>query len=440
MPPSDVVKEFQDGLEAEASAWVKANLAAYQDKPELSAEFSVRHAPKGGAAVAGKKYAGGEFIPAEAWAKASPAEKAKVEGKSSSSKDSAGDSEQATDATLNKSAPKTATKPDAEHARVGVPAMDVPPPPGIPRLPNLKPKQRDVESRFADAFTEAPDHFTDKYLKALAKGKVGVAPNVFATDDVKMLNRDWNPSKLRVGEELDKDTKKAMSKYNTAVHQTANAIAKRAFLKHLDGLEKLPDGNPKKSVLVTNGGCAAGKGSTLSHVEDPDSPYKGLTPAASQVGAVWDAAGEQNATENEWILQECKKRGIKPTFAYVWAEPTVTWDAPDRGVIRRAMRKGRMVDARLFADSYAEGAKNMSAFAEKHKNDGTDFIFIDNRTKGKPQVLQEFPKETLKWKGDEIYKFAVDNLRKHAGELSKSLVQGGLAGETIWGPPKGEST
>jgi hypothetical protein len=323
-----------------------------------------------------------------------------------------------------------------DRARVGVPAMETPPPPSrIPRLPNLSEKERAVETQFAEAFLDDPDAFVDKYLKALAKGKVGVERNVFATDDVKMLNRDWNPGKVKVGEALDDETQKAMAKYNTAIHATANAIAKRAFLKYLDDVvKKLPEG--KRSVLVTCGGCASGKGSSTARAADPNSPYAKMLPAAHHVGAVWDAAGEQNATENEWVLQECKRRGIKPIFAYIHADPKETWEAEDRGVIRRAIRKGRMVDARLFADSYAEGAKNMHAFHQRHKDDGTQFIFLDNRTKGEPKPLVGVPSEALEWDADDIYSDAVNTLQRRAADLPKALVKGGLNGMKIWGAPK----
>ncbi len=330
-------------------------------------------------------------------------------------------------------------KPSYTKARVGVPADEVPPPPkdGIGRLPNLDADQRRVETNFADGYLKNPDKYVAKYRAALSAGKVGVAPNVYATDDVKMLNKDWNPGRAKAGEKLPMDSREAMAKYNTAVHQTANAIAKKAFVEKLDELQNLPDGHPLKSILVTNGGCAAGKGSTLSHAEEKDSPYNHLVPTAKQVGAVWDAAGEQNATENEWLLKECKSRGIKPTFAYVWAEPKDTWAASDRGVIRRAEKKGRMVDARLFADSYAEGAKNMNTFVDKHKDDpDASFVFIDNRKKGEPKILKDFPRETLKWDGEKIYKDAVDDLKSRKGKLSKSLYEGGLNGQDIWGPPR----
>jgi hypothetical protein len=329
--------------------------------------------------------------------------------------------------------------PDAKNARVGVPADSVPPPPkdGIPRLPNLTPKQRAVETRYAEAYLANPDKMVDKYLSALDRRKVGEHPNVFATDDVKMLNKDWNPDKVRLGEKLTKDSRDSMARYNSAVHQTANAIAKRAFLKYLDEtVSSYPEGDPRRSVFVTNGGCAAGKGSTVSRAEKAGDPHFGMTPAAGKVGAIWDAAGEQNSTENEWVKRECDKRGLKSVFAYVWADPKDTWSGESRGVIRRAERKGRMVDARLFADSYAEGAKNMHAFAEKHKSDGTQFIFVDNRDKGAPKLLSEFPKETLAWDSEKIYKTAVDDLGRRRGSLSKSLVKGGLNGTVIWGPPK----
>jgi hypothetical protein len=161
-----------------------------------------------------------------------------------------------------------------------------------------------------------------------------------------------------------------------------------------------------------------------------------MTPSYKQVGAIWDAAGEQNATENDWIKSECDKRGIKSIFAYVWADPKNTWDADDRGVLRRAERKGRMVDARLFADSYAEGAKNMDKFVtENQGKPNTSFIFVDNREKSAPKLMDHFPKETLKWDAEKIYKDAVDSLRKEGDRLPKALVKAGLNGQKIWGPP-----
>jgi hypothetical protein len=392
-------------------------------------ELATAHAPAGeGITIAGKHFEPGEFIPGKDLAKASPQQKVQLGIKPNYPTD------QPTFYTPDPTKPNPQTGL-VEHARVGVPAMQSPPPPSeIPRLPNLDAKQRKVESRYAEAYLAHPGRLVSKYLKALIKKRtVGVAPNVFATDDVKMLNRDWKPGDLE-----DPDTKKAMARYNTAVHQTANAICKRAFLRYLDKVvSKYPEGDPRRSVLATNGGCAAGKGSSLARSADPASPYHGILPASEQVGAVWDAAGEQNATENAWIYQECQKRGIRTVFAYVWADPKDTWDAPDRGVIRRAKRKGRMVDCLAWADSYALGAKNMHAFHEKYKDKpGASFIFLDNRTKGKPQRLDAFPEEALTYDANALYAGAVKSLKAHKRDLDKSLYKGGLGGEKIWGAPK----
>lgn len=425
-------KQFVGDMNAAHTGWIKANHAELtkafkgqkdddkSDKPAksslplLAGNWSEEDHPRDKDGKFGDGAGGGDSKPAE---KDNPKDKGEA-----SRKDTGSDK-----------APTYDPTPSYEKARVGVPAMETPPPPDIGRLPNLSDDQRKVESRFADKFEANPDKFVGKYRDALASGKVGVAPNVYATDDVKALNKDWNPSKVRAGEELTKDSKQAMAKYNTAVHQTANAIAKRAFVEKLDEMAKLKDGDPLKSVLVTNGGCAAGKGSTLARASDPKSPYAGVIQAADKHGAVWDAAGEQNATENAWIKRECDARGIKTTYAYVWADPMKTWDADDRGVVRRAMRKGRMVDARLFADSYAEGAKNMNEFVQKNPKE--NFIFIDNREKGSPKLLSEFPKETLQWDGEKIYKFALDNLKSHKDDLPKSLYKAGRNGTKIWGPP-----
>lgn len=311
-----------------------------------------------------------------------------------------------------------------DHSRVGVPSMDAPPPPKeIPRLPRLTENERKAESRFADAYLKNPDAMVSSYRKALQEGKIGDAPNVFNTDDAKMLSPDYNPSEG--GEDAVKDGR---GNYNAAVHQTANAIAKRAFLQHLDEVvSKLPEG--ERSVLVTSGGVAAGKGYALKNVDQT----KDL---AGKVGAIWDAAGEQNATENPWVLEECKKRGIKPIFAFIHANPTETWENPARGVVERANKIGRMVDARLFADSYTLGAKNFHEFHQKHKDSGdADFVILDNSS-GAPKLTNQVPEAALKLDGEALYARASSVLKERADKLRPSVVRGGSIGQRVWGEPQ----
>ncbi|HUW55587.1 MAG TPA: Hint domain-containing homing endonuclease, partial [Planctomycetota bacterium] len=117
----------------------------------------------------------------------------------------------------------------------------------------------------------------------------------------------------------------------------------------------------------------SGKGFSLKVLSKNGMPEFDTT----RYGAVWDSAGDQNATENPWLLAEAKKRGIKVTYAYVSADPEVSWADEKRGVVARASgtNDGRMVDATVFADSYVIGARNHAAFSKRHARDAS-FLFI----------------------------------------------------------------
>ena len=303
----------------------------------------------------------------------------------------------------------------ADRSRVGLGGRDTCPPGEIPRRPNLTARAREVESHFADAYERDPQAKVDEY-------RATVKNNVFNTDDAKMLSPDYNPPKeLGYSRDAINDMR---SQNNVLVHQTANAIAKTAFLQRLD---ELPAGS---SVLVTAGGCAAGKGYAIGHVEQA----KALE---NIVGATWDAAGEQNSTENPWILDECRARGLKPIYTFVDADPLARWSSDHpHGVIERAAGKGRMVDARLFADSYAEGSKNFAAFHAAHKDDAdVGFILIDARTdSATPRLLENFPEVALRADSDEIYAQA-SRIVDEKLDLNPAIRRGATVGRRIWGAP-----
>jgi hypothetical protein len=316
--------------------------------------------------------------------------------------------------------PAKSTRKDgvADSARVGVPGDEVPPPPArIGRMPNLTEHERQVEDRFASAYEKDPDGMATEYMDMVHAGKVGDAPNIFNTDDAKVLSPDYNPYGVSRDEALD-----AKSMYNVCVHQTANAVAKRAFVQHLDWMMKaLP--KDQHTVLVTSGGCAGGKGYSIANVDQAKS-------LAGKAGAIWDAAGEQNATENPWVLQECKKRGIRPAFMFVNADPKETWENPERGVVERAGKKGRMIASNLFADSYALGAQNFHKFMEAHKGEA-DFMVLDNSS-GKPRLVDAVPKEALALKSEDVRKRAESVLEERASNLKPAVLRGGLIGKRIW--------
>lgn len=321
--------------------------------------------------------------------------------------------------------PKTMTRhafdPDVEKdgdgdgvtdaARVGVPADEVPPPPSVPRLPNLTPEERAIESEFADAYQNDPGAFAKAYLDMVRMDN----PPKFETDLAKMLHPAWKGEGKSPEERAE-----VRSTMNTPLHQTANAIAKKAFVDHLDSLS---EEDRKKGVFVTVGGCGAGKGFALKTLA-----ANGVSEFDSkQYAAVWDSAGDQNATENPWILEEATKRGIPVTYAYVSADPEVSWADPKRGVVHRAEdpKDGRMVDAKVFADSYVIGAKNHDAFFKKNRNKAT-FVFVQNGSK--IERLAGVPQSDLARDRRKLYEFASRNL----GSAPPRIKRGASVGSRIW--------
>jgi hypothetical protein len=322
--------------------------------------------------------------------------------------------------------------PDPAHgkaARVGVPGHAVPPPPSMEehQLPNLTPEERAVEKQFAKMFEADPDGVADRMIDAMAKG-MGDGPNIFATDEAKGLFEQWRGSKVTGPDgksDLSPETKAFRSKYNTALHQTANAIAKRAFVRYLDNVVmKLPI--EQRQVLATAGGVAAGKGYAIANVSEVNAISK-------KAAATWDSAGEQNSTELPWLAEECRKRGINLTAVYVHANPHETWENPQRGVVERAGKKGRMVDARAFADSYTHGARNFAAFHEQYGKDPFVHIAILDNTAAVPSELKEIPSDALRLDSEQLYARCLDSLDK--AQVPPAVKEGGAAGVRIWGPP-----
>lgn len=300
-----------------------------------------------------------------------------------------------------------------DAARVGIAAFDVSPPPRIPRLPGLTRKERAVERAFASAYERNPDKVAGDFRKLVSSTTKPGEPKVFGTDDAKALTSAWSSD----GMSLEQRSVNRAT-LNTALHQTANAVAKRAFVQELDSL------SPGDEVMVTVGGCGAGKGYALKNV-----PQALAMKKKSKV--VWDSAGDQNATENPWIQQEAEKRGLKVNYVYVHADPRTQWAHPERGVVKRAgdPNDGRMVDAKVFADSYAYGARNHQAFYDKQKsNPNANFIFLENA--GKPRRLNGIPKSSLNIDSAELASYAMDVVMK--SDAPAHVKAGATIGSRIW--------
>jgi len=110
--------------------------------------------------------------------------------------------------------------------------------------------------------------------------------------------------------------------------------------------------------------------------------------------AVWDSAGEQNSTEIPWVIQEARARGIAVDVIYVLQTPDVSWER----MLRRAARSGRVVDYRLHAESYADGARNFDAIQRHFEQDrDVTFTILDIRHVAGPSQDREDEVERQKF-------------------------------------------
>ena len=302
----------------------------------------------------------------------------------------------------------------AAAARVGVKGDQVPTPPPIPRLPNLTKSERKVEREFAKAYEKNPEKMVERLTKLIKKATKPGDPPTFGTDDAKVMHPAWGGKKLTLEQ---RSVNRAT--LNNALHATANAVTKKAFLKHLDTLKKGDE------VLVTVGGCGAGKGFALKNVPKALEMKK-------KAKAVWDSAGDQNATENPWIQKELEKRGLKGNYVFVDADPKTQWAHPERGVVKRAQdpNDGRMVDAKVFADSYAHGAKNHQAFYEANKsNKKANFIFLENGAT--PKEIPGIPKKRLRQSAKKLADFSIETIARDAS-IPPHVRRGATSGTRIW--------
>ncbi len=217
---------------------------------------------------------------------------------------------------------------------------------GVPRFEHLTAAERAVESRFAEYVESQPEHAVAG-AQILAGGDGG-RPPIYEVDAMKRLAEGYGTASRPANDE----ERRFRLRYNHALHPSAVVVARLAFLQKLDELAALPEGDVRRQVFVTNGGCAAGKGSLTGIVKRQlgDIPF----------GAVWDAAGEGDGLENAWILKACQARNLKVVFGYVENDATQTYNA----VLGRAGVASRVVDVATFANSYVEGSRSMKRFLD----------------------------------------------------------------------------
>lgn len=219
---------------------------------------------------------------------------------------------------------------------------------GIPRQPRLSAREREIETAFAEWIEGDPSRAVEAAAR-LAEANGSPDQPIFEVDSIKRLVPEYGSD----GKPSSDDEYLFRLEHNHALHPAAVALARMAFIDRLDVLATLPAGDPAKRVFVTNGGCAAGKGSLTEIV-------KNALGDKARFGAVWDAAGEGDALENAWVLRAAGARDIDVVFGYAQADPRTRYE----GVLARAEGTGRVVDVLTFVNSYAEGARAFRAFLD----------------------------------------------------------------------------
>lgn len=327
---------------------------------------------------------------------------------------------------------------DTAHALLTQP-LDAANPFEVKLLPNLSPKERIVETEFTTAFKLKGHRMVHEFLKNVRSGMYG-PPNVIAPDDAKMLSPRFAradvfaaaPGGVTQLEQLDPESKRKVqqsrAETNIPLHMTATVIARLALVQALDDLAKDPSiPADQKTLLVTCGGVAAGKGYAVKNASDD---IAGLVKSAS---LVYDTDGETSGTFNEFVMKACQERGIHPLFVYVHADANVAWER----VFSRAAKEGRMVSEEPFLDSHVDSPRNFAAFHEAHKDDKTrtgapaaTFVIIDNAS-GSPQLVSAMPEQALKQDRDRL-RHDIKQKTNAIAEVPEFVVKCAKRGEKLW--------
>lgn len=297
------------------------------------------------------------------------------------------------------------------------------------RLPNLSPKERVIEKEFADAFKTSGRRMVRDFLQQVRAGTFG-APNVIEPDSAKNLSPRFSRPDLtdRDNPAVKAEIAKSRAESNLPLHMTATVIARLALIQALDDLARdtsiAPD---KKTLLVTCGGVAAGKGYAVNNAGGA------VGDLAKMVSLVYDTDGETSGTFNKFVLDACKERGIHPIFLYVHADPKLAWER----VFSRAEQVGRMVSEEPFLDSHVDSPKNFAAFQAAHKDDAKSdgsplatFIVIDNSKAGQPRVVDQVPAEALTQDRDQLRDVIKQKTRE--AQVPTFFTKVAQAGERIW--------
>jgi hypothetical protein len=226
---------------------------------------------------------------------------------------------------------------------------------GVPRYRLLTPQERLHESAFIKEIEENPDEMVSRVqTDVMEKDPVTMS---FEPDAVKRLYSAYGLGESPTPPN-DKEQHAVRALANHALHPAATMVARLAFLKRLDEMAEYvrqnnpPEDDPMRNVIVTVGGCGAGKSDMEAAIRARDGGFF--------FGAMWDAAGEADSDDNAWTLRAVEARGLKVTYAVAMNEPARQYNR----VLTRGQPVGRFVDVLEFGGSYKEGNEKQCEFME----------------------------------------------------------------------------
>ena len=130
----------------------------------------------------------------------------------------------------------------------------------LPEIAGLPPKLATLQTEANTLLRTKPEMLTTRFRAMVDAAADGGVPT-FAVDDAKgaLCPEEWlGLSENGSTAELPASAKQfRASGASAALHQAAHGLTQLAFVERLDELAKLPANDPKRNILVTNGGCGA---------------------------------------------------------------------------------------------------------------------------------------------------------------------------------------
>ena len=331
-----------------------------------------------------------------------------------------------------------------KQAIVGVAGKEIPE--KVPRLNGITEEQKEIENQFAELW-EDPEKREQAIATLREKFTSKDGSMTIETDAVKELDPRWGDkqrikdlqNKKKAGTITEEERRELdgylsfQQRNNTVLHQTANVLAKETLRREIEARKSRGE---EVNLLVTSGGCAVGKGFGLEElgrqtIRD-NTPDKSLvddynartTPNRNMI--IWDSAGDQNATELPWVASQNVDH---VTFVHTVGDGAKNASNTKSGLVQRAVDKGRMVDANVYAQSYWIGNYNFQVFYDNNStNPKFSFFKVENPGKGNgptrlidPSSTSGFDKSGLT--ANEAIRLIEDNLATNPTTSSNSAMR-----------------